>query len=188
MLDTRKSSVPGVELKPAGPQHGDFLFTVFMSTQQGELAAMRAAGTYSEAFIAHHFRQQFDWQDRYYRSDRYPNARFDLIVHNSTPVGRFYVNRSPKDFRIIDIAILPEYRRMRIGEALIRELQQEAERAGAVVSIHVEQTNPAAIAFYKRLGFDYVDAPKPNELHWYMEYRPAQPVKRFLIPDTISSR
>jgi len=153
-----------------------------MATQDQELAGLRSNRTYSEEFIDHHFRQQFDWQDRHYRSNAYPNARFDLILYHGQPVGRFYVNRGSTDFRIIDIAILPEFRGLRIGEALIRELQQEATHSGALVSIHVEQTNPQGIAFYKRLGFTFTEATQRNRLHLYMEFQPKEAPRRLFLP------
>jgi ribosomal protein S18 acetylase RimI-like enzyme len=68
------------------------------------------------------------------------------------PAGRLYVDRRPGDLRIVDVALLPEFRGRGIGEALIRDLQRAAAAEGRIVSIHVELTNPAA-RLYERLGF-----------------------------------
>lgn len=172
--------MPGVTLRPTGPGDTEFQFRVFMSTQERSYRYMKASPQFSDEFIAHHFRQQFKWQDEQYRSDRYPNGRFDVVLYNDQPVGRFYVDRGRVDYRIIDIAILPEFRGMRIGESLIRELQEEATSANVLISIFVEQDNAPAQAFYRRLGFQFVGSNAPDSMHWYMEFKP-EPRRRTLI-------
>jgi len=47
---------------------------------------------------------------------------------------------------------LPERRGRGLGEALLRDLMDEAAAAGKDVSIHVEKLNPA-MRLYRRLGF-----------------------------------
>jgi ribosomal protein S18 acetylase RimI-like enzyme len=54
--------------------------------------------------------------------------------------------------RIIDIAFLPAQRGKGFGDALLRDLMDEAAAAGQDVSIHVEKFNPA-MRLYQRLGF-----------------------------------
>jgi ribosomal protein S18 acetylase RimI-like enzyme len=62
------------------------------------------------------------------------------------------VARWPEEIRIVDIALLPEYRGMRIGTRLLRALISESEESGKPLSIHVERFNPA-LRLYERLGF-----------------------------------
>jgi len=47
---------------------------------------------------------------------------------------------------------MPEHRRKGLGEALLRDLLDEAAAAGKAVTIHVEKFNPA-MSLYRRLGF-----------------------------------
>lgn len=68
------------------------------------------------------------------------------------PAGRLYVARWEKELRIVDVALLPEFRGRGIGEGMIRELIEEAETAGKPLTIHVERENPA-MSLYSRLGF-----------------------------------
>jgi ribosomal protein S18 acetylase RimI-like enzyme len=94
---------------------------------------------------------QFDAQDVQYRQHN-PEGAFDVIEVDGRPAGRLYVDRRPTDIRIVDIALLPEFRGVGTGRLLIRRLQDEAAATGRTVSIHVEVHNRAA-ALYRRLGF-----------------------------------
>jgi ribosomal protein S18 acetylase RimI-like enzyme len=48
--------------------------------------------------------------------------------------------------------LLPEHRGKGFGEALLRDLLDEATACGKAVTIHVEKFNPA-MRLYRRLGF-----------------------------------
>ncbi len=75
-----------------------------------------------------------------------------MTMRGEDNIGRLYLERLPSQHRIIDIAFLPEYRGRGLGEALLRDLLDEAAAAGKPVSIHVEKLNPA-MRLYRRLGF-----------------------------------
>ena len=99
---------------------------------------------------------QFHAQDTHYRR-HYPSATFDMILVNDVPAGRLYVDRWTDQLRVIDIALLPEYRGGGVGTFLFRQLFAEAALAGRRVSIHVEAFNPAR-RLYDRLGFVKLDS------------------------------
>jgi ribosomal protein S18 acetylase RimI-like enzyme len=69
------------------------------------------------------------------------------------PVGRLYVARWPEEIRMVDIALLPEYRDTGIGTSLLEALISESEGAGNPLSIHVERFNVQALRLNERLGF-----------------------------------
>ena len=52
----------------------------------------------------------------------------------------------------MDIALLPDYRNLGIGSALLQSILEQGSNLGLPVTIHVEQFNPA-LHLYKRLGF-----------------------------------
>jgi ribosomal protein S18 acetylase RimI-like enzyme len=137
-------------LRSTGPDDSEFLFRVYASTREEELAPVPWTAEQREAFL----RQQFQAQDTEYRRN-YKDASFDLIVVDGEPAGRLYVNRGSEDIRIVDIALLPEYRGRGIGSALIQGLLAEARAARTTLSIHVEVNNPA-LRLYERLGFQPV--------------------------------
>ena len=88
---------------------------------------------------------------RHYQ-EHYAGAAFDVILVDGQPAGRLYVAREEDEIRIVDIALLPEYRNRGIGTTLLRGLQSEAAAAGKPLRIHVERFNPA-LRLYERLGF-----------------------------------
>lgn len=75
-----------------------------------------------------------------------------MIEAGGRPAGRLYVARWVDEIRIVDIALLPEFRGRGLGSALLRDLIEESEAAGKPLSIHVEMNNPAR-PLYDRLGF-----------------------------------
>lgn len=99
-------------------------------------------------------KHQFAAQHSYYQQ-QYADASFQLIVRDDRPLGRLYVARWAQEIRIVDIALLPEYRGFGIGTTLLTELIAESTRAGKPITIHVESFNPA-LRWYQRLGFQLV--------------------------------
>jgi ribosomal protein S18 acetylase RimI-like enzyme len=79
-------------------------------------------------------------------------ATFHVVLANGEPAGRLYVARWEEEIRVMDLAILPEYRGMGIGTRLLGEILAEGDAAGKKASIHVESFNPAR-RLYERLGF-----------------------------------
>jgi ribosomal protein S18 acetylase RimI-like enzyme len=110
---------------------------------------------------------QFQAQHVWYR-EHYEGAQFDLLLVDGAPAGRLYVHRREAEIRLMDIALMPEYRNSGIGSSLLRELMSEAEAAGKPLTIHVEKYNPA-MSLYLRLGFKPIEDRGPYDL---MEWRP----------------
>jgi ribosomal protein S18 acetylase RimI-like enzyme len=82
------------------------------------------------------------------------------------------VYRMKTEIRVVDIALLPEFRGKGVGGRWMREVMDEAEETGRSVTIHVEKMNPA-LRFYNRLGFKPVE---DKGIYWFMEWKPpAQP-------------
>lgn len=134
-------------LRPIEPGDEEFLYRLYASTRQEELAQVG----WSEQQKASFLRMQFDAQSSYYR-EHYGEAEFSVILADDRPVGRLYVARWSDEIRIVDIALLPEHRNAGIGSALLDDLISESEESGKPLSIHVERFNPA-LSLYERLGF-----------------------------------
>jgi ribosomal protein S18 acetylase RimI-like enzyme len=153
-----------VVLRPSGDDDRTFLKRVYASTRNDELALLPWSDKQKAAFITH----QFDAQDAHYRK-HYAAAAFDVIEVDGKPAGRLYVHRGPGEIRIVDIALLPAFRRRGIGTGLLRSLIDEGDGDGRKLSIHVEVNNPAR-TLYERLGFRPVDQ---HGLYVLMERPPA---------------
>jgi len=138
---------PVIALRPITEDDRAFLYRVYASTRDDELAVTGWSDDQKAQFL----HQQFEAQHRYY-IENYADSRFDVIVQDAEPIGRLYVARWEEELRVIDIALLPAHRRTGIGSSLLRGLIAEAHAAGKPVRIHVERNNPA-LPLYERLGF-----------------------------------
>ena len=125
----------------------EFLCRLYASTREAELAPVPWTPEQKLAFL----RQQFDAQHRHYQ-EHYTGANFDLLLVDDRPVGRLYVARWEKTIRVVDVALMPDFRGCGIGTQLLTELFAEADASARSVSIHVEVNNPAR-RWYDRLGF-----------------------------------
>jgi GNAT superfamily N-acetyltransferase len=142
----------------------EFLFRVYRSTREEELAmVVDWTAEQKDAFV----RQQFEAQHAWYQ-EHYEGAQFDVILVDGQPAGRLYVHRRPNEIRLVDITLLPEYRKGGFGTSILRDLLAEGEAAGKPVTIHVEIYNPA-MRLYERLGFRPIEERGPYRL---MEWRP----------------
>jgi GNAT superfamily N-acetyltransferase len=155
-----------IELRPSTPEDEPFLCAVYGSTRADELALVDWDEGQEVAFV----QMQFAAQHRYYQ-EHYADAAFDVILCDGVPAGRLYVARWPAEIRIVDIALLPEYRNAGIGTTLLRDLLAEGAATGKRVSIHVERFNPA-LRLYARLGFRLAE---DEGVYLLLEWAPGAP-------------
>lgn len=128
-----------------------FLREVYASTRAAELALVNWSDAERNAFL----QVQFNAQHRHYQQ-HYPTADFLIILRDVEPIGRLYLARLTNEFRLIDIALLPKYRRAGLGTRLLQSILNEASVAGKPVRLHVERFNPA-LRLYQRLGFTVLE-------------------------------
>ena len=157
---------PDVALRAIRPDDEEFLCRVYASTRTEELAAVAWTEEEKAAFL----RMQFAAQHRYYQ-ESYTSSRFDVVLVDGRPAGRLYVARWPEELRVIDIALLPEFRRRGIGTALLRNLLEEGSARRLPVRIHVERHNPALV-LYEGLGFRLVE---DRGVYLFLEWRAGEP-------------
>jgi ribosomal protein S18 acetylase RimI-like enzyme len=93
---------------------------------------------------------QLEAQHAHYSKHRV-GSDFRVISRNGEAIGRLYLAHWNSEHRIVDIAFLPAHRRKGLGEALLRDLLDEAAGAAKALSIHVEKFN-RAMSLYRRLG------------------------------------
>lgn len=142
---------PSITLRPITPDDEAFLYRLYASTRAEELAMVEWDEPQKEAFLW----QQFSAQHTYYQAHYYDTS-FQVILWAGESVGRLYLARWQDEHRIVDIALLPVYRRQGIGSALLAEIIAEAEGKSLPVRIHVERENPA-LQLYERLGFHLLE-------------------------------
>ncbi len=149
-MDKKKLAAAAITFRPIRETKEDleFLYKVFASTRAEEMAMTG----WNEQQIEDFLHMQFDLQHKQYRQN-YPNPSFDIIFYHQRPVGRLYVDRRQDDIRIVDIALLTEFRRQKIGSKIMEALMAEADEKNVTLSLHVEHNNPA-LGLYHRLGFE----------------------------------
>lgn len=142
------------------------LFDIYASTRAEELALVP---DWTEEHKAAFLTQQFLAQHQYYQ-EFYKKAEFYIIEYNNQAIGRFYIhwNYSAQEVRIVDIALLPDFRSKGIGTYFIKDTFQKAAALHKSVTIHVEYNNPA-LKLYERLGFCKIG--EFNSVYYLMEWK-----------------
>ncbi|HWF52034.1 MAG TPA: GNAT family N-acetyltransferase [Solirubrobacteraceae bacterium] len=157
-----------VALRPATVADECFLFGLYASTRQVELAATGWDERAKGAFL----RMQFAAQRRSYGAD-YPRASFDVIIVAGRPAGRLCVDRDADAIHVIEIALLPEFRDRGVGTQILEGLLEEGAAVGRLVSLRVERDNRAR-RLYERLGFQLA---RDGEVYLGLEWVP--PSRRY---------
>jgi GNAT superfamily N-acetyltransferase len=165
-----RSARAGLTFRPVTDDDLLFLTQVYASTRCEDFVAPPMIAAKSAALALLEFRAQ----DAHFQK-HYPQADRLVITGRGSAgkcydIGRLYIERWPADIGIIDIALLPEYRRHGAGEVLLRDLMDEAAAAGKTLSILVQKLNPA-IRLYRRLGFVAAEDKGSCDL---MRWSPAQ--------------
>jgi GNAT superfamily N-acetyltransferase len=90
-----------------------------------------------------------------------------LTLADGTAVGRHLLDLRSDSIRTIDIAVLPEFRKQRIGAWALHEAQLQAARLGLPYRLSVRNTNPAR-RLYLRQGFSVI---AQDDISAEMEWR-----------------
>ena len=142
-----------------------FMQELYASTREQELAMTNFTLQEKQDFLSQQFSAQYLHYTKYYCLDA-----FNIVEHNGKDIGRFFVDYTGPDIRIVDIALIPSYRNRGIGSYLLRQLFRHAELDNRSVSIHVEYNNPVR-KLYQRLGF--ILKSKTNDIYLLMEWSPS---------------
>jgi ribosomal protein S18 acetylase RimI-like enzyme len=151
----------GYALRPETDADIPFLIALYASTREDELAPVPWTDEQKQGFLAH----QFQLQRHHYRT-YFGDTAFDVIEQHGTPAGRLYLQVRKTQLHVIDLALMPDWRRRGIGTAILQSLHVAASAEGKAVGIMVEKFNPA-MRLYRRLGFtDLTDHGVYQEMEW----------------------
>lgn len=153
-----------VTFRPVEEKDLGFLSKVYASTRYEELQATGWSQQQVDEFLS----MQFEAQDTFYKQ-QFPDAQYQIVQYGSEDAGRLYLDFREDEVRIVDIALLPEYRGKGLGTKLLNSIIDDAAEKQLSVGIHVEKNNPA-LNLYLRLGFEKID---DKGVYWLME-KPAQ--------------
>lgn len=96
--------------------------------------------------------QQHDSQERHITA-RHPFADRRMILAHGVVVGRVCLDRSATPWHLVDLALLEDAQGHGIGRKVLRQLCDEAARAGVAIVLDVARDNLRAEALYRLSGF-----------------------------------
>jgi ribosomal protein S18 acetylase RimI-like enzyme len=135
-----------VALRPAQDGDEPFLLRVYAETREQELARVDWSAERKDAFV----KMQFAAQTAHYA--QYGGLSIDIVLVDGEAAGRLLVARWTDEIRIVDIALLANFRGRGAGGELLGALIAEAAVSARRLSIHVERES-RALGLYERLGF-----------------------------------
>ena len=156
--------VPCLELRPVGEEDLPFVRLVYASSREEELALVPWPDEQREAFLDMQFRAQLAGY-----TATFPGSEHSVVLVDGEPAGRIWVARSEAEIRLVDLALLPAFRNLGTGSALVRRLQAEAQATSTPLRHCVWTMNEGARRLYRRLGFAVVE---DQGMYQLMEWRP----------------
>ena len=152
-----------ITLRPATEDDQDFLLELFKSSRGDDL---RGLG-WEEERIGEFLGMQYEAQQNFVRAD-HPKINDQIVLSEGTPVGHLAVEHRPNEFRLVDLALLPEHRNHGTGALLIQELQTQSAAARRPLRTQVIRYN-RAVGLFERLGFRRTSE---TGTHFQMEWLP----------------
>ena len=149
-----------IKLRQVEEKDDLFIEAVYRSTREDELKSVNWTEQQKKNFIL----MQSMAQLAEYKA-RFSGAAFQIIIFNKKDAGRFYTCETDTEIRLIDITLLPAFRRKGIGAFLLKELIKKSNSVQKKISLHVDPVNPA-MQLYLYLGFKHI---KNNGSLYYME-------------------
>jgi ribosomal protein S18 acetylase RimI-like enzyme len=140
-----------------------FLRNLYASTREEEMKQFPFDELRKKEFLD----QQFAAQYQHYQL-HYPTCERNIIEIDGKPAGRLWIDEWKDQIRLVDIALMPDWRGSGVGSTLVREVLERGRSAGKPVTIHVEAYNPA-LRMYERMGFARVDT---NGVYFLMKWTP----------------
>lgn len=153
-----------LSFRPIEPADESLLLAIYASTRAEEMALVPDwSAEQKDVFLT----QQFRAQHQYYQQ-MYKNKQFGMLLYEGHPAGRLYLDHRPEEVRIVDIALLPDFRGRGFGEDTLRRIMHAAAAEGKRTTIHVERYN-RALHLYQRLGFQVIN--EDNPVYLLMEWK-----------------
>lgn len=153
-----------ISFRPAIPDDLGFLYELYASTRQEEVAAFGWNAAEQETF----FRLQFAARQHAYRI-QFPDAACTLALSaDGRRAAAMILNRTADELRVVDIAVLTPHQNQGIGTALLERAIGEAQREQKPLRLQVLRQNQRAAKLYQKLGFEFTGE---DALYFQMERR-----------------
>jgi len=161
------SNEGSIILRPASTRDEDFFLQLYQSSRGEDL---RGLG-WDEDRISEFLEMQYEAQGNFHAGD-FPNASDEVILLDSQPVGRLTVDRRVDEIRLVDLALLPDYRNRGLGSRLIQSLKEEATLQRKPLRLQLIRFN-RALGLFERLGFMRTSETGTHfQMEWVSEAQP----------------
>lgn len=155
-------AIPQVTFRSERAEDAEFLFRLFASFKDMELAMMPVDDTMKLNLLNHMFRGRS--MSRPYAN---PTTHRDIIEYQGQPVGQFVAERTPERINLIEIIMLPGFRHLGITRHVLRLVKAEACARQIPLRLSVVAYN-RVIHLYRRQGFVEVGANGPMiAMEWH---------------------
>lgn len=139
------------KLLRAADSDAELIEKIYYFTRNDEFAALGWSDEQLKMFL----KMQCDYQRQSYQM-QFPEAEYSMILFEDKKIGRLIVDRTENEIRLVDIALLPEFRNRGIGSEIIEDLGVEAKTNDKPLGLQVERNNSGAFRLYRKLGFEVV--------------------------------
>lgn len=149
MDDGAAPGAPTLSLRLAERSDEGLLLRIFAESHCAGFELMGLAPAALDGLVRMQYRaRQFQY------SAAHPQAVEYLIRGgDGSPVGSCWLDDTPGQLRVLDIAVLREHRRRGVARAVLSSLCKQAAAAGKPVRLSVWHQNVAARELYRSLGF-----------------------------------
>jgi GNAT superfamily N-acetyltransferase len=148
-------------LRACAPSDDAFLYDVFATTWESEVAALP-----NQNLARHVLRIQHIAQERRF-AGRYPGYERFVILEQGEPAGRLYLHDSGLTMHVVDLTLMPQFRSQGIGSRIFHDLFDVAASEGRSVTVQVGRRNRQATDLATRLGFRLATV---DDLDHYFEW------------------
>jgi ribosomal protein S18 acetylase RimI-like enzyme len=125
-----------------------FLDQLYESTRLEEVSRWGLAPVQALAFLRDQARLQ-----RASYALQVPGAEHRVLLADDQPIGRLILARGADRWSIVDVSVLPAWRRRGAGTRALREVLSAAAAVDRPVRLHVDRENHPARLLYAKLGF-----------------------------------
>ena len=143
----KAASDPSIHLRPASATDDNFFLQLYQSSRGDDLRGL----DWDEDRISEFLAMQYEAQKNFHATD-FPNASDEVVLIDATPIGRLMVDRRADEIRLVEVALLPEFRNRGLGSEIIRNLQKDAGFQGKPLRLQVIRFS-RAVGLFDRLGF-----------------------------------
>ncbi len=148
------------------PNDRMFLAEVYKSSRGDDL---RGLG-WDEERISEFLEMQHEAQENFNKND-YQNATDEVLMMGDQQIGHLMFEPRSHEIRLIDVALLPQYRGHGFGTRIIQRLQEKAKTEKMPVRLQVIRFS-RAVNLFERLGFVRTSETGTHfQMEWLFESR-----------------